>query len=113
MRRIPMLLAVISIAVSGCNNRPERLVNQHPPVPDLSIVPWSADVPPGVCTTEPPVPSEAVLDADPAAGLRWEAETLTRGRACRDAHVRACRWHQDRAAASSPPVVIAGLRCSV
>ena len=83
--------------MSGCSKQPERLVNQHPPVPDLEVIAWSADVPVEICTTEPPVPSEAELDADPLVGLRWEAETLARGRACRDAHTRACKWHADMA----------------
>jgi len=57
---------------------------------------WAADVAPGICTAEPPVPSEAELDADPAAGLRWEQEVLLRARSCRSALTRVCGWHRER-----------------
>lgn len=107
MRPILLLLAVSSIAVSGCSNGPERPVTSRPPVADLEVVQWTPEVPAGVCTTEPPVPSEAELDADPMAGINWEAETLARGRACRDAHVRSCRWHSTRG--ESPLVCKGGL----
>lgn len=82
--------------MSGCSNPRERLVVQHPPVNDLTVLRWAADVAPGICTSEPPVPSEEALDADPNAGLVWDAEVRARGGACRDALERVCEWHVDR-----------------
>ncbi len=89
MRSLTLLSAVaLSIAASGCNRPPERLVVSHPPALDLT------------CAAEPRALTDAEIDADLFGDKerQFTVDALIAGRSCRDAVARVCQWHKDRGA---------------
>ncbi len=100
MKPILATAAALSIAVSGCSSRPERLTVQHPSAADV------AD--PACIGAEPSALTDAELDGPNADTLegRFNAAMVNWGRTCEAALSRVCQWHVDLGLALPD-----GLRC--